>query len=141
MGKWLLIAVLTAVPFGADATDIIVRVSGIVGSAGTIRVAACLPEEYATQNCLLRAHAPARPGEMNLLIRNVPPGSYAIIAHHDWRDEGKVHTNWLGIPVEGVGVSRNAGGRFGPPPFADVALSVTGPRVAVDITLRREPDP
>jgi uncharacterized protein (DUF2141 family) len=76
---------------------------------------------------------------MSVTVPNVAPGRYAVIAHHDRDDDGRVNTNWLGIPIEGVGVSRNATGRFGPPGFDDVAVDITGDRMTFDIVLRQEP--
>ena len=37
--------------------------------------------------------------------------------HHDEDNDGKVDTNWLGIPNERLGASNDARGTFGPPSF------------------------
>lgn len=135
---WIML--LTFLPTHARATDVLVRVSGVVGQQGVVRVAVCLPAEYATKTCTRGALAPARPGTADVLVRDVPPGRYAVLVHHDRAGDGVVHTNWLGIPIDGVGVSRNAIGHFGPPGFDQAALDVTGPHVTVEIALRREPE-
>lgn len=54
----------------------------------------------------------------------VPPGSYAIMAFHDLNDNGKLDTNWMGIPREGVVASNNAKGRMGPPSFKDASFKL-----------------
>ena len=46
---------------------------------------------------------------MELSFRDVPFGEYAIWICHDENSDGKLGTNFLGMPNEGVGVS-------GPPP-------------------------
>jgi uncharacterized protein (DUF2141 family) len=134
-----LVALLLSASAPARATDVIVRVSGIIGSAGVVRMAVCLPAEYAERHCTHGAATPSRPGTIEASVPGVPPGRYAVIAHHDRTGDGVVHTNWLGIPLDGVGVSRNATGRFGPPSFDQVALDITGSRFVVDIVLRQEP--
>lgn len=130
---------LLLAPASARATDVLVQVSGVVGERGVVRVAICLPAEYAARHCARGALAPARPGTVAVLVPDVPPGRYAIMVHHDRAGDGVVHTNWIGIPTDGVGVSRNATGRFGPPGFDQAALDISGQHATVDIALRQEP--
>ncbi len=52
------------------------------------------------------------------------PGSYAVAAVHDENESGEMDTNWIGIPREGLGVSRDAKSSFGPPKFKDSVLEV-----------------
>lgn len=46
-------------------------------------------------------------------------GEYAISVFHDENGDGKLNTNFIGIPKESVGVSNNVKGTFGPPDFED----------------------
>lgn len=55
----------------------------------------------------------------------LPAGTYAVAAHHDENANGKLDTNWLGIPKEGLGSSNDAKGQFGPPTFTDAKLNVS----------------
>ncbi len=59
-----------------------------------------------------------------LLIPNVPAGEYAVAVFADINGNGKLDSNFIGIPKEPVGTSRDAKGRFGPPKFADAAFKV-----------------
>jgi uncharacterized protein (DUF2141 family) len=52
----------------------------------------------------------------------LPPGTYALSVVHDENGNGKLDTNFLGIPREGVGASRDAQGHFGPPAFKDASF-------------------
>jgi uncharacterized protein (DUF2141 family) len=52
-----------------------------------------------------------------ILIENLKPGKYAVRYFHDENLNGKMDTNFMGIPTEGYGFSNNAKGSFGPPPF------------------------
>ena len=49
----------------------------------------------------------------------VEPGEYAISVHHDDNDNGKMDTNFIGIPKEPMGLSNGAVPKFGPPKYKD----------------------
>ena len=54
----------------------------------------------------------------------VEPGEYAISVHHDDNDNGKMDTNFIGIPKEPTGLSNGAVPKFGPPKYKDAAFRV-----------------
>ena len=54
---------------------------------------------------------------------NVKPGTYAISAYHDENSDGKLNTNFLGIPKEGIGVSNNKMRAMGSPVFDDAKFT------------------
>lgn len=127
-----------AMPFApASATDIQVRVLNVADATGSVRVEIC-PEAQWLKGCTLSGHAPAKPGLTVVTVPGVPPGAYGITAYHDSNDNGEVDQNIIGLPTEGVGFSRDAAIRLGPPHFADAVLQVAGAAVAVDITLHFE---
>lgn len=47
---------------------------------------------------------------MTVRFTGVTPGSYAASVQHDEDGNGKLKTNFIGIPKEGVGISNNPGG-------------------------------
>lgn len=55
----------------------------------------------------------------------IQPGTYAISVFHVENSNGRLDTNFLGIPREGVGASNNARGHFGPPSFHDASFVYT----------------
>jgi uncharacterized protein (DUF2141 family) len=65
----------------------------------------------------------------------VAPGRYAVSVFHDENSNGKMDTNLVGIPREGVGASNNARGHFGPPKFEAAAFHFSGDRVDLNITI------
>jgi uncharacterized protein (DUF2141 family) len=65
----------------------------------------------------------------------VAPGTYAISVFHDENSNGKMDTNFMGIPREGVGASNNAKGHFGPPKFDAAAFTYSGGRLDLKITI------
>jgi len=46
-----------------------------------------------------------------------PAGTYAATFLHDLDDDGDMATNWLGLPREPWGITRDPVVRFGPPAF------------------------
>jgi len=66
---------------------------------------------------------------------NVPPGTYAIAAFHAENNETQLQTNFLGIPKEGYGFSRNPATSFGPPGFSDASYAYTGGGTSWPITI------
>ena len=54
---------------------------------------------------------------MKYTFKNIPKGIYAITLVHDENSDGKMNTNFLGMPKEGYGVSNNPKNMFSPPSF------------------------
>lgn len=52
-----------------------------------------------------------------LVIRGLAEGQYAISLFHDENSNGLLDTNFLGLPKEGFGFSKNPKIYFGPPSF------------------------
>ncbi|MCA9667621.1 MAG: DUF2141 domain-containing protein [Myxococcales bacterium] len=68
---------------------------------------------------------------------NVKPGTYAVAVLHDENGNNKMDTNWVGMPKEGYGASRDAKpGTFSGPKFKDARFRYPGGRVAMTLKLR-----
>jgi len=65
----------------------------------------------------------------------VTPGTFAISVFHDENSNGKLDTNFMGIPREGVGASNNAKGHLGPPKFDAASFHFVGKRLEMKITI------
>ena len=65
----------------------------------------------------------------------IAPGTYAVSVYHDENSNGKLDTNFLGIPREGVGASNNARGHMGPPKFDAAKFEFAGGRLNLKITI------
>ena len=106
----------------ASAATVEVRVSN-VAAKGRVNVAVCDRERFLKQ-CLYSASVPAQPGETVVSLKDIPPGTWAVLAYQDANDNGQLDRNFIGIPSENYGFSRDARGRFGPPGFEDAAIGV-----------------
>ena len=52
-------------------------------------------------------------------FENLPAGEYAISIFHDENSNGKLDTNFMGIPKEAYAASNDAKGFMGPPKYKD----------------------
>lgn len=59
-----------------------------------------------------------------VVFTNLKEGTYAVAVYHDINNNGILDTNWIGIPKEPIGVSRNVKSRFGPPRFKECQFEV-----------------
>ncbi len=69
-------------------------------------------------------------------FKNLKAGNYAVAVIHDINGDSTLNRNFLGIPTEGFGFSRNPAITSGPPKFQDSAFLVVGPSTQVDIQLQ-----
>ena len=61
-----------------------------------------------------------------IIVNNLKDGKYAIRYFHDENSNAELDTNWIGIPKEGYGFSRDAYGNFGPKDFTEWLFNVSG---------------
>lgn len=69
-------------------------------------------------------------------FENIHPGTYALVVLHDENMNGKLDTNWLGLPKEGYGFSKDVKATFGAPSFSDASFPYDGQTLEMTITLR-----
>ncbi|HKK25277.1 MAG TPA: DUF2141 domain-containing protein [Gracilimonas sp.] len=66
----------------------------------------------------------------------LPFGEYAIAVYHDKNVNGKLDSNFLGIPKEAYGFSNNARGRFGPASWKDAHFIVNEANSSMSIEVK-----
>jgi uncharacterized protein (DUF2141 family) len=59
-------------------------------------------------------------------FRGIPAGTYGLSAFHDKNNNGKLDTNFVGMPIEDYCASNNARGFMGPPSFDDAKFVYRG---------------
>jgi uncharacterized protein (DUF2141 family) len=70
-----------------------------------------------------------------ILLDNIPFGSYAFAIIHDENNNFKLDRNLFGIPREGYAFSNNVRGRFGPPGFESALFELKELEIKQRITL------
>jgi uncharacterized protein (DUF2141 family) len=114
---------LLAAAAGASAATVEVHVTAVAGGKGKINVAVCDRERFLKQ-CAYTATMPAKDGENVIAVPGVPKGTWAVLVYQDENGNGELDRNFIGIPKENYGFSRNAAGKFGPPSFDEAAIEV-----------------
>lgn len=133
--KFLLIIAL----LWQSTATVTVDVSGFENTDGTFSIAIFkegngFPRDHtqAWQRKLVKASN----GKVDVQFTGTPQGEYAIAVFHDENNSGKVETNFIGMPKEGVGISNNIIHQVPPPPsFKRALFKVTGD-TSIDIKLR-----
>lgn len=83
-----------------------------------------------------KARTKVRDKRAEYIFENIPFGDYTIKLYHDENANGKLDTNFLGIPNEAFGFSNNARGTFGPPAFEKAKFSFSKKNKVHRITLK-----
>ena len=74
--------------------------------------------------------------KVSVTFEDVPYGTYALKVVHDENGNGKLDTNFIGIPKEHFGFSNNAMGRFGPPDFEQTKFVLESAHMTMEIKAR-----
>jgi uncharacterized protein (DUF2141 family) len=137
----LVFAILPAAALAQSSScpSIHVKVLNIRNSTGTIGCALFespvgFPIEFlrhATNIIVIRI----RDTQARCAFENIPPGTYALAVIHDENMNGKLDTNWLGIPAEGYGFSNDAKAMLGPPSFSAASFTYDGQDMELTISL------
>lgn len=136
MLKILLWLTATAM-FAAEPVTLTIQLKGFKSDKGTVRVAlfdseAAFPK---ADKAMRKEMANIAGGTATVVLSDLKPGTYAVAAYHDANGNGKMDTNFIGIPKEPTGVSNDAKARMGPPSFKDAKFSLTATN-AITITMQ-----
>lgn len=113
----------TMVTASVSAANVEVHVSAVAAGKGKVNVAVCDKERF-LKDCVYSGSAPAQSDTTVVTIKNVPKGTWAVLAYQDENQNDKLDRNFIGIPSENYGFSRDARGRFGPPDYEEAAIEV-----------------
>jgi len=86
---------------------------------GKLYVAVYSTKENFLKEALTGTIVEVKNGKATAIFKDLKPGEYAVSSFYDKNDNGKLDTNFLGIPKEPTAMSNNAKGSFGPPKFKD----------------------
>lgn len=143
-------AVMIVLPLSVEAGELRITVDGIRSPHGTVLIGLydspasfgkaveasakegflIDPDRFAA--VALRANAALKSA---VVFSNLGPGRYAAVAFHDENGNGKLDKNFLGVPTEPYGFSKNAQGFLGPPTFDAAAMALGDGNQAVRIAL------
>jgi uncharacterized protein (DUF2141 family) len=117
-----------------------VQVLNIRNSTGTVDCALFeSPQGFPTEALHSATHVmviKVRQTQARCNFADIRPGTYALAVFHDENMNGKLDTNWLGIPTEGYGFSNDVKASLGPPSFAAASFAYDGR--TLELTIRLE---
>jgi len=116
-------------------TTIEVEIQDIDSSNGQVLVGLYNSEDLWLKKTYKGAAVKILEGKSIATFIDIPEGVYAISVFHDEDKDGKLNTNFLGIPSEDTGSSNNALAIFGPPKWEDAKFEVKGNTVKQIINL------
>jgi len=129
---WVLsLAVITS---SAQAATLTIRAEGVSSPQGMIYAGIC-DTSFEEASCPYRDRGAAKAGTVELRLRNVKPGSYAIAVFHDTNGNGKLDRNFIGLPSEPYGFSNDVGRRVAPN-FDAARIVVREPSTTIVIPIR-----
>jgi uncharacterized protein (DUF2141 family) len=136
--RFVPLALLATLPLliGNTSGSLSVTVTSIKNTKG--QLIACLWKEKssfptcAKNKSVVRKKLAISGGTMTVSFPNVAPGTYAVTVEHDEDSDGKLKTNIIGMPKEGVGVSNNPGGI---PSWSKALVKVSG-NGAISVKMR-----
>lgn len=118
---------LSCTLFAQQKESVVIHVSDIRRDKGVIRLALFdKPEGFPseTEKAVRILYGDIKEGKAKIVIENLAPGTYSFALLHDENKNGKSDTNWIGMPKEGIAVSNNAKGSFGPPKYRDATFQL-----------------
>lgn len=109
-----------------QAADITLKVTEIKEVKGNMSIALFKSSDGfpSGDQFIIGKNIPVNAKEFTYVIKDVPPGIYAIAIYHDLDKNGELNNNWLGIPKEPYGFSNDANGKMGPPDYEDATFEV-----------------
>jgi uncharacterized protein (DUF2141 family) len=89
-----------------------------------------------SENAVRSAMAEIKGGKAEVLLKDLPFGTYAIKVFHDENGTKKLDTTLFGIPKQKYGFSNNARGVFGPATWAAAHFSFNQAEMTMSITVK-----
>ena len=120
--------------------DLTIVVIGLKNNDGLVRIAVSNSKEnYETKGAepFRRSIVDIQNRSLKVVFRDLPSGEYAVKLIHDENGNGKMDTNFLGIPNEDYAFSNNARGTFGPPDYEKAKFELNGDLV-ITITVSED---
>lgn len=124
----------------ADSASLTVRIVGARNAKGTIRAAVfrdakAFPNNASEAVQTQAADIDPQTLSATIVFTNLPEGIYAVSVFHDENMNRKLDKNFMGIPKEGYGASKNPKKGMGPPSFEETKFQLSGTMQTLEIKL------
>ncbi len=132
----LLVSIAMAVPVTAETLTVVIESLASTDGHIMLRILAGEQEFDGDVEAITSIKQRALAGDNTFTVANLPAGDYGLQIMHDKNSNGKLDSNFVGMPTEPWGFSNNATGNMGPPAWSDVKFSLSG-KVTQLITLNK----
>jgi len=129
-----------AIPGICFATYFSVTIDNIKNGKGSLIVTLYTPEIRSAfpahpEKALEKSNVPIEGERQTIVFKNLNDGNYEISTVHDENGNGKMDSNFLGLPKEGFGFSNNPTLLRGGPEFeaVSVPVSLSNQRIAIQL--------
>lgn len=122
-----LVLAQSAPPAANGGGQVIVDIVGLRSDHGRVFAALFRSEDgfpSTPQKAFAKKVAAIKDRKLRIVFENIPAGEFAVSMIHDENGNNKLDTNFVGIPSEGWGTSRDAKGTLGPPSYKDARLNL-----------------
>ena len=121
---------------GEQAT-LILNVTGLRSEKGQVKLAVFdSPEKWLGEQPTYSSTIDVDGQSVTWRIDNVPYGDYGVAVFHDENSNGKMDKNFLGIPREPYGFSKNVRATFGPPKWGEAKFTVKASTANISIAVK-----
>lgn len=114
-----------------ETSSITINFIGIKSDKGKMYVALYKGKDNFLKKPFKKMIAPINGLKSVAVFNDIPKGFYAVSCYQDENNNGKMDTNFIGMPKEPIGTSNDAKGFMGPPKYKDAKFEADK-----DITLK-----
>lgn len=135
--KIAVIFIISSISFGASAQSdfsLTVKIQGAVNNKGQMFISVYNKEAQFLSKFYKGTKSKIVDNSCVVTFNNLPSGTYAVSIYHDENDNGRLDSNFLGIPKEDYGCSNDAKGFMGPPKWEDAKFEINNNKT-ITITL------
>jgi uncharacterized protein (DUF2141 family) len=118
--------------------DLTIDITDLRDAKGSIRISVySAPDGFMKDDSKANAKGVvSASADRKYITFHLPPGKYAVALFHDENDNGKLDTNFLGIPTEGYGVSNNPKPKFRAPRYKEALFDLPKEGKSANISLQ-----
>lgn len=110
----------------ADTLTVTIENTKIAEGALMLRILQGETEFKGEHEAIISIQQRAIAGSSTFTVSNLPAGEYAVQVMQDLNRNGKLDSNFIGLPTEPWAFSNNATGNMGPPGWQDVKFNLDG---------------
>lgn len=107
-----------------ESCELHIKVENIKKVKGSILIAIYNHEDHFLSKEVMGEGKTVESDVIEFSFNGMEVGTYAISLFHDENDNGKLDSNFIGIPSEPYAFSNNAKGMFGPPSFEQCKFEI-----------------